>query len=111
MKQINRFGWLFAIIAFILLLMLFWYPQPSATGSGQLQCTTHTTQIDDIYYVDAEEVCGAGCLIDKITLGDIQGLPVATCKCCTCSGSGELVKPSCDTSPLSMLYKWLGACV
>lgn len=111
MKQLNRFGWLFAIVALILFLMLLWYPKPTASGSGHISCTTHTAEVTDPFYVDASEVCGDGCLVESIS-SQIQGVPTAVCKCCTCSGDASLVKAQCDdNNPMSMLYRWLGACV
>jgi len=109
MNALNKYGWVFAIAALLLLALLLMMPKPTAEGSCAVSCTSHQVGAMD-YEMDAVDICGAGCLIDRIEVG-IQHPWLVTCKCCQCVGDAMLALPPCGGSPLGPVYRVLGVCV
>lgn len=107
---LRRLWWIFAIFAIVAIILLMFYPKPSAEGSCYPQCSTKQVGVIDVYDLDAQAVCGTGCLIEGIDVG-VQHPFLVTCKCCDCIGDTDLALPSCGNSQLGFIYKWLGACV
>jgi hypothetical protein len=116
MNALNKYGWLFAVVALVLLLLLFMMPKPTATGSCDISCSSDSVVIpyEQGNEIDTSGVCPSTCDCCEITMvtEDLatDGWKVYY-KCCNCVGDAELALPACDTSPLGPIYRILGMCV
>lgn len=93
------------VVVIVAAILILFAPAPVSEGTCVSQCSEHTVGVID-YTMDAETICGSGCLIDKIEEGIAVPFTV-TCKCCDCVGSSSAGKGQCNY-PFGQIFNPLG---
>jgi hypothetical protein len=114
--NIKSLWWVFALVAAVLLYILWMIPAPTATGSCGMSCTVDTVLVpyESGTDIDLSGVCPSTCdccEITSVSWSITQDGWDVDYKCCNCQGSTQLALQKCsDLGFLGPVYRFLGWC-